>query len=84
MQIFGALVGRNDGPGRADPKIVTDVRDAAEWMAEALPAWGFRGDFNLESLKDIDRFVDEQFPNGKPKPGGLLARDVGGNHTAPR
>jgi hypothetical protein len=60
-----------------EPKIVTDVRDAAEWMAEALPGWGYRGDFSVESLKDIDRFVDEQFPNGRPKPSDLLARDLG-------
>jgi hypothetical protein len=48
----------------AEPKIVTDVRDAAEWMAKALANWGYGGDVTLESLKEIDRFVDHQFPAG--------------------
>jgi hypothetical protein len=61
----------------AEPKVITDVREAAEWMAKELTAWGYRGDFSVESLKDIDRLVDEQFPNGRPKPGGFFARDVG-------
>jgi hypothetical protein len=61
----------------AEPKIVADVRDAAEWMATELPAWGYRGDFSVESLKDIDRLADEQFPNGRPKRGGFFARNGG-------
>lgn len=61
----------------ADSDIVRDVKDAAEWMAKALANWGYGGDFTVESLKEIDLFVDHQFPHGKPKLYGLLSQDFG-------
>jgi hypothetical protein len=60
-----------------EPKIVRDAITSAEWIAEALSSSGYKADFSLESLKEIDRFIDEQAPNGKPKPDGLLAEDLG-------
>jgi hypothetical protein len=61
----------------AEPKIVTDVLDAAEWMAKALSSSGYKADFTLDSLKEVDRFVDDQAPGGNPKPGGLLSDHPG-------
>ena len=46
----------------AEPKIVTDALDAAEWMAKALSSSGYKADFTLDSLKEVDRFVDDQAP----------------------
>jgi hypothetical protein len=61
----------------AQPAIVRDAMDAAEWAAKWLSSNGYKGDFTIESLKDIDRFFDEQAPGGKPKPGGLLSHHFG-------
>ena len=42
-------------------------------MAKALSSSGYKTDFTLDSLKEVDRFVDDQAPGGNPKPGGLLS-----------
>jgi hypothetical protein len=60
-----------------EPQIVKDAVEAAEWMAKALSSSGYKADFTLDSLKEIDRFVDEQAPEGNPKPGGLLSDHLG-------
>jgi hypothetical protein len=61
----------------ADTKIVKDTLDAANWAATALPGVGYKADFTLDSLKEIDRLFDEQTAEGKPKPGGLLSDQFG-------
>ena len=58
-------------------KIVTDVFASAEQISRALSQSGYRADFSLESLKQVDRFFDEQVTDGKPKPGGLLSQQLG-------
>ena len=60
-----------------EPKIVSDALSAAEWIAKALSSSGYRANFSLNSLKEIDRFLEEQAPGGNPKPGGLLSQDLG-------
>jgi hypothetical protein len=64
-------------PDAFRPSIVRDAVEAADWMAKSLAGWGYKADFSLESLKDIDRFIDEEAPDGKPKPGGHLAQQFG-------
>jgi hypothetical protein len=59
------------------PSIVKDAVEAADWMAKLLADWGYKADFSLDSLKDVDRFIDEEAPDGKPKPGGHLAQQFG-------
>jgi hypothetical protein len=66
----------------AEPKIVTDALDAAEWMAKALSSSGYKADFTLDSLKEVDRFVDDQAPGGNPKLGGLLSDHLGARISA--
>jgi len=61
----------------AEPEIVTDANAAAQWVATALSSSGYKADFTLDSLKEIDRFLDDQAPGGNPKPSGLLAEDLG-------
>jgi hypothetical protein len=51
--------------------------EAAEWIATALSSSGYKADPTLQSFKEIDRFVDDQTQNGRPRPGGLLAEDFG-------
>jgi hypothetical protein len=60
-----------------EPSILRDVSIAADWIARALSESGYRADFSIKSLKEVDRFLDEQMPGGKPKPGGLLSKDFG-------
>ena len=59
------------------PSIVKDAVEAADWMAKSLAGWGYKADFSLESLKDVDHFIDEEAPDGTPKPGGHLAQQFG-------
>jgi len=60
-----------------DTKIVSDARDSAEWIAKALNSSGYKADFSISSLKEVDRFLEEQAPKGVPKPGGLLGEHLG-------
>ena len=60
-----------------EPKIVVDAKASAEWVSSALSSSGYKADFSIESLKEIDRFFEEHAPNGKPLPGGLLSENVG-------
>lgn len=58
-------------------KIVSDALASAEWISTALSQSGYRADFTLESLKQIDRFFEEQAANGQPKAEGLLSEQLG-------
>jgi hypothetical protein len=58
-------------------KIAGDALALAEQISQALSQSGYRADFSLESLKEVDRFFDEQALNGKPKAGGLLSQPLG-------
>lgn len=60
-----------------EPKIVKDAAASAEWVSKALSTSGYKADFSLDSLKEIDRFFDDQAPLGKPKANGLLSQDLG-------
>jgi len=58
-------------------KIVGDALASAEQISRALSQSGYKADFSLESLKQVDRFFEEQVANGQPKPGGLLSQQLG-------
>jgi hypothetical protein len=60
-----------------DPQIIVDAIKSAKWISKALNSSGYKADFSLESLKEIDRFFDEHSENGKPKVGGLLGEQLG-------
>lgn len=47
-----------------------DIPKAAEWVVNALNASGYKADYSLESMKEIDRFFDEQ-----SGPDGILAKN---------
>jgi hypothetical protein len=57
--------------------IVEDVGEAAERVATALTASGFRADFTPRSLWEIERFFESEVSNGRPRPNGLLAQQTG-------
>ena len=60
-----------------DPQVVIDALSSAEWISQALISSGYKADFSLESLREIDRFLEEQAPNGNPVPDGLLSASLG-------
>src|SRR5215469_12920017 len=64
-------------PDAFRPSIVRDAVEAADWMAKSLAGWGYKADYSLDSLKDVDRFIDDEAPGGKPKPGGHLSQQFG-------
>ena len=49
-----------------------DIVTAKEWIKTALESSGYQADFSLESLRDIDRFFDEQ-----NKDDGILSQNTG-------
>src|SRR4029453_9500950 len=59
------------------PTLVEDIRTAADWIAKALSSSGYRADFSITSLKEVDRFFDEHSKNGQAVPGGLLSEQLG-------
>jgi hypothetical protein len=69
--------GGGTGVNSAASNVVDDALRAAEWIAKAMTGSGYGLDFSVESLKEVDRFFDEQAPNGAPRPDGLLAKDLG-------
>jgi len=68
---------RKSEPSSPNSPLVDDARKAAQRIAGALQSSGYAADFSLQSLKEIDRFFDEQVRNGEPAPGGLLAQQLG-------
>ena len=57
---------------RKTPTLLDDLTTAKDWIAKALISSGYQADHTLESLKEIDRFFDEQ-----SSPGGLLSEQRG-------
>lgn len=49
-----------------------DIPIAADWVVKALNSSGYKADYTLESMKEIDRFFDEQ-----NVPGGILSKNTG-------
>lgn len=50
---------------KKNSNLKNDIALAKDWIAEALNSSNYKADFSLESLKEIDRFFDEQnIPNG--------------------
>jgi len=60
-----------------DSQIVIDAKKSAKWIAQALNSSNYKADFSIESLKEIDRFFDDQSENGQPRPDGLLSEQLG-------
>lgn len=50
--------------------LAEDIPKAAEWVVNALNVSGYKADYTLESMKEVDRFFDEQ-----SGPEGILAKN---------
>jgi hypothetical protein len=49
------------------------ICEALSWITAELAERGYRSDFSLESLNDLDLYLDTQCEDGRPKPGTLLS-----------
>lgn len=49
-----------DKPPEETPTLYEDIHTACEWVVMALNSSGYKADYTLESMKEIDRFIDEQ------------------------
>ena len=54
------------------PTLLQDIYSSSEWVAHALTVSGYKADYSLESMKEIDRFFDEQ-----NTPTGILSKNRG-------
>ena len=45
---------------KKQPTLEEDIHTACEWVVMALNSSGYKADYTLESMKEIDRFIDEQ------------------------
>ncbi len=52
--------------------LAQDIPVATAWVVKALNSSGYRADYTLESMKELDRFFDEQ-----SGPGGILSQNRG-------
>ena len=52
--------------------LLQDIYSSTEWVAHALTVSGYKADYSLESMKEIDRFFDEQ-----NTPTGILSKNRG-------
>ncbi len=53
-----------------------DMRAGADWAVSALTATRYRADFSPSSLWEIERFLNADAPGGRPRPLGLLGKDL--------
>lgn len=61
----------------SSPRIVAEAVAAGQAVADKLLGLGFRADFTLSSLYEIDRLFDRDAPDGVARPGGLFSEKVG-------
>ena len=57
--------------------LLKDIDMGADYVAKAMTHTGYLADYSIESLKDVDRLIDENSKDGKPTPDGMLSKDLG-------
>lgn len=67
----------DDRPASEPARLEDDIQTAAQWISMALQSSGYDADFTPQSMREVERFFDEQTNEGKPIPGGLLSQDYG-------
>ncbi len=74
MGLFGKLFGKKQPAANPQPvsKLIDDIKPSAQWIVMAMTSSGYKVDFTIDSMKEIDRFFDEQ-----NNPNGILANNRG-------
>jgi hypothetical protein len=55
-----------------------DIRESSSWIIKAFKADKLMLDYSIESFIEIDKFFNKHTINGKAKPGGRFANNLGG------
>jgi hypothetical protein len=77
MGLFDWLRGKSKPKPVSTSTLVNDASRMSDQISKALNQSGYKADFSLESLREIDRFFDEQSHQGEALPGGLLSEQLG-------
>ena len=73
MGIFNKIFKKNNhSEKKSNNTLEEDIHLASEWVVKALNSSGYNADYSLESMKEIDRFFDEQSSET-----GLLSKNRG-------
>jgi hypothetical protein len=54
-----------------------DIVKQSDWIIKALNSDGYILDYSINSFKELDRFLEDNSINGKPKSGGRLTQNLG-------
>jgi hypothetical protein len=57
--------------------LLSDIRKQSGWLVQAFKTDGFKLDYSIESLKQIDRFFELHAKNGQAVPDGRLSVNLG-------
>jgi hypothetical protein len=76
-KLLGPVSNEQNTSMTIQPKIIEDAIALSNQISRALSQSGYEADFSLESLKEIDRFFEEQAVDGRAKPGGFLSQELG-------
>ena len=57
--------------------LLKDIDMGADYVAKAMTNTGYLAEYSIESLKEVDRLIDENSIDGKPTPDGMLSKDLG-------
>lgn len=52
--------------------LIEDIKSQSNWIIRAFGADGFKLDYSMDSILEVDRFFEVNMKNGKPKKGGRL------------
>lgn len=63
MGLFNGLFGKKQPAPVQQPTtgLIDDIRASTRWVILALLSSGYKADLTVESMREIDRFFDEQF-----------------------
>ena len=59
-------------PENSQNTLEQDIKASCEWVIRALNSSGYKADYTLDSMKEVDRFFDEQ-----NTPDGILSKNRG-------
>lgn len=73
MGLFNGLFGKKQpAPVQQPNKLSDDIRASTQWIIMAMLSSGYKADLTVESMREIDRFFDEQ-----NTPDGILSKNRG-------
>lgn len=57
--------------------IAEDIEVGSDWMVRAFKSLGLNLDYSVDSVKHVDKLLDDQFENGIPVANGLFSENMG-------